>query len=293
MKRVGLKKVFGFVLVVAGLLIIFGQSFGITGAVVGFEFVDYAWFYFVGLGFILFGIVGVFNGRARYELGTLEDIVKKVGPDNEIILDSSFVIDVQNEGLNLNELTRRWGGRVIIPGEIYNELSGNRAIAEKLKSHVVDLSGKKFESYRKIAKGVLEKGHKHVMAVGLLPYLENPKLLNNKTRREQMAIGKKIGKVGKNVLSEMQQKGTGEQEISKYTNPDTYISATADYLKRHWLVSNGDTDVLAYALYSSRNRKGAKIISSDSDFKDATNLLRGRGGKFGKDIEYINLRKAA
>lgn len=293
------RRLFGLVLIALGLVVFFMKPIvSVTGFAVADQIsgVGNLWFYFIGSLMIVGGLIGIWEPRRAYTFSALEDIINTVNltEDKHVILDSSFVVDARENKVDIDRLIGEWGENIIIPREIYNELSGNRRIAEKLKPYVKDLSGKDFRKYKEISRKILEQGDKHQTAIELLPYLENPRLLNTKTRREQAQIANKIKKVGGQVLTEMQKSGANPRELREYTNPQTYIDATANYLKKHWLVSKGDVDVLGYAIYDSRHHNKADILSSDRDFKDALDLLKRRNKQtVAKNIRYLDFRRYA
>ena len=302
------RKVFGLSLIVAGLLLFaLNPIANFTGFAIADNIVSVAgsWLYVLGLGMMISGVMlNLYAPRStRIELSCLEDILRSVPfeEDKKIILDSSFLIDAKRNKGDIDQLIESWGGNVLIPKAIYQEISkGNPFLASKLKQYVVDLSGKDYGKYRALAGKILKKGYKNQVAEFLIPYIENPRLLNRASEAEKRKVQEELPKVRRQVLSEMEKRGIDIGSYEKFA-PQIILNEIANYLKKRWIVSEGDTDIFGLALYNSRYGWKVDILGSDTHLRDGWRLLQEAKNKKGgeryrrlsKTISYRDFRKYA
>ncbi len=227
----------------------------ITGAAISSEF-EFPFTSSV-FGFVFLMIaVSLLAERRELELITASQYNHKIreGAPNSIVIDTSMILEY--DALELFIILRDFSN-IYVPDSVYDEVhdSAKKRILRKLsKKEEIDLD--LWKAYRIEVQEILESTEKPRMRKILLPYLENPSLINKKSRTEQKEISENVERVVRMM------RGLGINLEIATTNPKVILSMIKDYLE-HCRVSTTDIDVLATALFHSENGEVTEVLEKD------------------------------
>ena len=278
MKR-GYQKL-GFLLIVIGIFIIIAQPSSPTGAVIDITTSISRISFFIGLSFIVGGIVLVITTKQTLESKLISSDefarrINKIEPDankRSIVFDTSAILPFTPS--QIQELLQQYKS-VFVPDSVLDEIH-NRRLRKIVEGRTKDIKG--FEKYKKIARDYLNRTEKPIMRKKLLPYLTGEKIIESGS--EQV----RINNLTKRMREIMEEEG---MDLSwAKTNPQRAFAEVKSYLERHCAVSNADIDVLAMALSEGRYKQHVIVGERDIDLKQAIDLIKKEHKKIGANIDY-------
>lgn len=187
-----------------------------------------------------------------------QGLEEKVKDKEKFLLDTNVVFDHERE------LPYYFNGNskeeYLLSPSVRKELGTylERALLSK-GVHTIETEKRKLIPYQSLAEKMMKKTHKHQTALFLLrivPYVKGKKI---PSYREKAKVEELLKEVNRPFKRKGQDPIENPKEMEKY-------------LKRHWLVSQEDIDLLAQALYVADQGKHINIVSGDNHIKEALDI---------------------